>query len=93
MTTDPAAIDLEAIKWGLSRGDFSHTHTHNLIAAVEALRERVGALEGVCHIVIAELPQDDEGIEIRDLERLLCACRAVIAATPAEADALGKEEG
>lgn len=44
-STDPAAIDLEAIKTELYRGYFNYLHTHNLIATVEALRERVAGLE------------------------------------------------
>ncbi len=58
---------------------------HDDMASIEALRERVAELEGACRIVLAELPQDDEGTEIGDLDRLLCACRAALAATPAEA--------
>jgi hypothetical protein len=52
---------------------------------VEAAEAREAALAGACCIVLAELPEDDEGIEIGDLQRLLCACRTALAATPAEA--------
>ncbi len=88
---DPGAIDLEVIKAkriGDTAGCTSrkspldpwrNLHPQDidaLIAVVKALRERVVELEGACRIVLAELPEDDEGIEIGDLQRLLCVCRA-----------------
>ena len=51
----------------------------------EAAEARVAELAGACRIVLDELPQYDEGIELGDLERILGACRAALAATPPQA--------